>query len=306
MPFRSFGTSENINSESTGLSGESGRGGAFRGFAKIEIDRVLGRLDRLLAAKDYSAAEAHLKYWLGEAGAAGDRAARLSLLNELMGFYRRGGDGTAARQFAEAALEEYGSDNEFCGTVFFGTTCLNAATVFKAFGAPERAIGLYERCREIYCAHLEPDDVRFGGLYNNMGLALHELGRFSEAREAFEAAIRVQEDGGAATALDRAITYLNLCDLAVSVDAAGGEGRDSFDVSGTDPGYPVSESTAEEIDRLIEKAYGLIIDPKVPRNPYYAFVCEKCAPVFGFYGYFLYKNELSEAAKALNAQFGAE
>ena len=306
MPFESSGTSDNYYSESTGLSSESGRGGAFRGFANFEIDRVLGRLDRLLAAKDYSAAEAHLKFWLGEAGAAGDRAARLTLLNELMGFYRRGGDGTAAWQFAEAALEEYGSDNEFCGTVFFGTTCLNAATVFKAFGAPERALGLYERCMEIYREQLEPDDVRFGGLYNNMGLALHELGRFSEAREAFEAAIRVQEDGGAATALDRAITYLNLCDLAVSIDAADGEGRDPVGISGSDPGYSVSDSTAEEIDRLIEKAYGLIIDPEVPRNPYYAFVCEKCAPVFGFYGYFLYKNELADAAKALDAQFGAK
>ena len=245
---------------------------------KIEIDRVLGRLDRLLAAKDYSAAEAHLKYWLGESEACGDKAARLTVLNELMGFYRRGGHEESARRYAEAAIDGYGSDNDFCDTVFFATTCLNAATVFKAFGEPERALPLYERCRSIYDRKLEPEDVRYGGLYNNMGLALAELGRYDEARNAFEAAITVQEPFGSETALDRAITWLNICDLE-------------------------DTENSEAIDRGIEKAYELIIDPAVPRDAYYAFVCEKCAPVFGFYGYFLYKNQLEAAAEVINERY---
>ncbi|MBO4326891.1 MAG: tetratricopeptide repeat protein [Clostridia bacterium] len=245
---------------------------------KIEIDRVLGRLDRLLAAKDYSAAEAHLKYWLGEAEACGDKAARLTVLNELMGFYRRGGSEESARRYAQAAIEGYGSDNDFCNTVFFATTCLNAATVYKAFGEPERALPLYERCRSIYDRKLEPDDVRYGGLYNNMGLALAELGRVDEARSAFDAAISVQEPFGSETALDRAITWLNICDLEEA-------------------------ENSEAIDSCIEKAYELIIDPSIPRDAYYAFVCEKCAPVFGFYGYFIYEKELSEEAGEINKKY---
>ena len=271
--------------ESTGFCQDCGGGGASRALQRIAIDRVLDRLDRLLAAKDVNAAEAHLKYWLGEAEACGDNAARLTVLNELMGFLRKQGRGEEAKAAASSALDEFGADNDFSDTVFFATTCLNAATVFKAFGEPERALPLYEKCRSIYDRKLEPDDVRYGGLYNNMGLALAELGRHDEARSAFDAAISVQEPFGSETALDRAITWLNICDLE---DAESEE--------------PDSENS-EAIDRCIEKAYELIADPGIPRDAYYAFVCEKCAPVFGYYGYFLYKNQLEAAAEEINERY---
>ena len=42
-----------------------------------------------------------------------------------------------------------------------------------------------------------------------------------------------------------------------------------------------------------------ILDDYENRDGYYAFVCEKCASVFGYYGHFFYEKELKERAKAI-------
>lgn len=288
--------------ESTGFCQDCGGGGASRASSRIAIDRVLDKLDRLLAAKDFAQAESHLKFWLNEASECGDRAARLTMLNELMGFMRQRGRFDEAKEFADLAVNDYGADPAFSDTVFFATTCLNAATVYKASGDAGTALGLYMRCKALYDSRLEPDDLKYAGLLNNMGLALSELGEFGRARQAFCDAVRIQEPAGADTALDRAITLLNMCDLIEAEREAGGGAE--LTGAGGDGAAPGADGSVEaEIDGLIEKAYGLIIDPDVPRNAYYAFVCEKCAPVFGYYGYFLYKNELSEAAGEINARY---
>ncbi|MBO7407142.1 MAG: tetratricopeptide repeat protein [Clostridia bacterium] len=254
----------------------------------IDVQRLLDRLDALLAAKDYNAAEAHLLYWLREAEATADTAAELTVLNELMGFYRKQGDRAQATKYANYALDRYGVDPEFNDTVFFATTCLNAATVCKAFGETERALELYRRCLDLYERRLEPDDLRFAGLYNNMGLALTEAGQYESAYDAFICAVNIQEPLGPSTAPDRAITFLNLCDL---IDA------------GYMPDGNADVDPAELIDRYIEFAYALLMDAQTVKDAYYAFVCEKCAPVFGYYGYFLYKNRITAEAERVNVQY---
>ena len=63
-----------------------------------------------------------------------------------------------------------------------------------------------------------------------------------------------------------------------------------------------AEKLAEEFD--IPRTYGsaeeLLNEPSLPRNGYYAFVCEKCAPVFGHYGWFAAEAELRKRAKEIN------
>ena len=44
------------------------------------------------------------------------------------------------------------------------------------------------------------------------------------------------------------------------------------------------------------KAEKLLYTESLPRDGYYAFVCEKCAPVFAYYGYFLTEQELHRRA----------
>ena len=49
----------------------------------------------------------------------------------------------------------------------------------------------------------------------------------------------------------------------------------------------------------LEAAERLLDDPALPRDGYYAFVCEKCAPTFDYYGYFLVADDLNERARAI-------
>lgn len=245
-------------------------------MSNISVEKIISKLDSYLHKNDYESAERHLAYWLSEADLTSDLRLRLTVLNELMGLYRKLGKKEKALQTAEDALEtveKLGIRHQ----IGAATTYLNSATVYKAFGMPERAITLFEKAKVIYESELSPEDERLGGLYNNMALALVDLGRYGEAREAYQNAISVMEkaeDG----ALEVAITYLNMATAAE-----------------TELGLEDSE---EQVSQLLEKAQRLI-DGFEKRDGHYAFVCEKCASVYGYYGYFLYENELKERAKRI-------
>ena len=243
----------------------------------IDLRRFLTRLDEYLDRNDYAAARRHLDYWQAEALANNDLRGLLTVENERMGLFRKLGDETAANEAVEAALAllpRTGLEE----TATAGTTLLNAATVYKSFQHAEKALPLYERARAIYERSLPPGDGRMGGLYNNMALALADLGRYAEARELYEKALAIME-GQEHGALELAVTELNLANLAEA-----------------ERGLLEAE---DEIEARLDRAMALLEDPSLPRNGYYAFVCEKCAPTFGYYGRFADAQELAETAERI-------
>ena len=239
--------------------------------------RIREKLDEYMSRRDYTAVERHLNYWLAEARQNGDLRGEFFLRGEMMGHYRKTGNREQAILNANESLnliERLGFEN----TLSAGTAYVNAATVYDAFQMPERSIELFEKAKGIYEANLPDTDGRLGGLYNNMGLAYMALKRYGEAYEAFLKALRVMgnvEHG----ALEQAITYLN---LANAVELEHG-----------------LEKGERKIGQYLDKAAALLDDPSVPRDGYYAFVCEKCAPTFDYYGYFLVADDLNERAKAI-------
>ena len=239
-------------------------------------DRILAKLDEHLHKNDYAAAERHLRYWLTEAKSTDDVPKELLVTNELMGLYRKLGKKDEALASVENALSliERQGIGEQIGSA---TSYLNAATVYKAFGMAGRSLPLFERAQAIYETKLETNDGRLGGLYNNMALTLVDLGRFAEANALYMRAIEVmqQVEGGD---LEVAITYLNLASAAEAELGA--------------------LQADERIGALLTQAEALL-ESHENRDGYYAFVCEKCASVFGYYGRFLYENELKERARRI-------
>lgn len=228
---------------------------------RIPLGRALERLDSLLAKRDFSGAERHLLYWIAEADAANDTQGKLSLINEQIGFYRKQGEKDKCFSALKAALRlqgEIGLED----TVTGATTFLNAATGYKAFGAADMALPLYEKARVIYERELSPNDERLAGLYNNMALALLDLSKYLDAEELFTRAIMILEKQEFHKA-EIAISYLNLADL---ITAQYG-----------------SESGEGCINNYLDMAEAALDAEGIPRDGYYAFVCEKCAPIFGFY-----------------------
>lgn len=247
---------------------------------RIPTARVIAKLDDHLSRNDTAAAKRHLLYWLEEARLGADTDGELSVLNELMGLSRKLGDKENAYMYAAdgiALMERIGLAEHVSGA----TTYLNAATVYKHFDEAARSLELYRKAQEIYERELASDDSRLGGLYNNMGLALGALGEYGEALEVFEKALDIMLAGDT-TKAEAAITCLNIADLINARD-----------------GYEAGE---EQISRYLDLAEKYLDDPGVTHDGNYAFICSKCAPVFGFYGRFVCESELAERAKKIYEQ----
>ena len=242
----------------------------------VPMGRVVEKLEEYMSRRDYDAVERHLLYWLQEAEAGHDERGQFSLHNELMGHYRKVGNGEKAMENASAALcllDAIGAD-----TVSAGTACVNAGTVYSAFGRYQTSYDLFEQARLNYEKNLCPEDDRLGGLYNNMALTLVALKRFGEAYRCYQKALEVmgrQQYGQ----LEQAITYLN---MANAVESEHG-----------------LEKAESKIEQYLEKAESLLNTPEIPRNGYYAFVCEKCAPTFDYYGWFAFAAELNHRAREI-------
>ena len=129
----------------------------------------------------------------------------------------------------------------------------------------------------MYERELDVTDVRLGGLYNNMALTFVDLGRFREAYELYEKAIKVMKNAPNG-ALEVAITYLNMATAAER-----------------ELGLLMAD---EKIQKLLDAAQELL-EAHEARDGYYAFVCEKCASVFGYYGRFVFEADLVERSRRI-------
>ena len=244
---------------------------------RIPVKRVTDRLDVLLGKKDYDGAVRLLDNWAREARDLRDSQGELSILNEQIGLYRKLDKKPECLNAIEGALKLL-EELQMEDTVTGGTTLVNAATGYKAAGEPLQALPLYRRAREIYEKRLEEGDDRLAALYNNMALALAETGEYGEAAELYEKAIGVlQKKEGNEPEI--AITYLNMADLLAEQEGC--------------------EAAAGRIDEFLDRAEQLLDSETIPRNGYYAFVCEKCAPGFYCYGHFSAGEKLEKRAEEI-------
>lgn len=243
----------------------------------IPLRRMTEKLDAYLAKNDFAGAERHLEYWRKEAQSGNDLRGELAVLNEMIGLFRK----TEKEAACLSAIADALSLSERAGmkeTVTYGTTLINAATGYKSFGKTADALPLYREAAKIYETCLDAADGRRGGLYNNMALTLAELGFYAEAKDLYGKAIGVmekQENG----ALEVAVTHLNLADLAAAEKGL--------------------EEGAEEIEMHVKKAEDLLLSDAFTNNGHTAFIFEKCAPVFSYYGHFFTENELGRRIKEI-------
>lgn len=253
------------------------------GSAKIvDVERIKMKLDSLYDNKDFDEAERLINYWLSEVTSKNDKRTELELQNEYIGFLRkqnRKNDAIMHAKRCSDLITELSLDKTVSGS----TILLNVATVYKAFGEADIAMTYFRKAEKVYSTNLKSDDKLFAGLYNNMALALVDLGQFAAAKKLYNDAIAIMlkhKDGF----LDAAISYLNFADLyykEYTVDPSGNY-----------------EKYCEFIEKCCTYAWELLDRNDIVHDAYYRFVAEKTAPVFGFYGYFLYEKELRKRANA--------
>lgn len=257
------------------LSGE--RFGESPEIRPVPQRRIVEKVDEYMSRRDYPAVERHLNYWLEEARLGGDLQGELTVRNEFIGHYRKVADREKAFENIDAALhllKELDLEKSRSGAVTF----INAGTACNAFDENERALELFEKAKNIIEPDPESDPSVLGGLYNNMGLAHVSLGNYRKACDLYERAMQAMEKVPNGC-LEQAITLLNIANAK------------EYELG--------PEAAEEEISVLCGRAFELLGKEDTPRDGYYAFVCEKCAPTFSYYGFFADSAELKKRAEQI-------
>lgn len=174
----------------------------------MNIENVLKGLDEIFARKEFYAAEPYLKKQIAISKVEGDSAATITLLNELIGFYRdasRFSDSVACCEEVLELLKEEGYE----GSVAYATSLLNVANAYRAAGRLKESMDYYLLVKEIYDMQLESGDFRFASLYNNWSLLYQEMGDFEKAAECLYKALAIVEQYGEAR-IELAVTHSNI------------------------------------------------------------------------------------------------
>ena len=240
----------------------------------VPIARVMQKLDSHFAKNDLDGAGRLLEYWDREARVLNDRRALLEILNEKIGYFRRTANEERALlsvQEAFSLIDELSlSESESAATVY-----LNGATTMKAFHKTADAMKYYFKAKEIYDRTIPCDDYRLATYYNNISSAYKELGEVQKAEEACFSAISILERSAQFLG-EIAVTHVNLAHLYYDID-----------------------NLDERVYEHMDIAWDLLNSEKNIHDGHFAFLCSKCYPSFGFFGYFDYEKRLKAFVEAI-------
>lgn len=240
----------------------------------IPVDRIIAKLDSYFNRNDMDGAGELLRKWRDEAAALRDKNGELAVLSEMMGYYRKTRESERALESVSRGLELI-DELKLDGGVSAATVTLNAATTLKAFGKAKEAIPLYEKTLETYGKLLSITDPKIAGLYNNYALALVDLKQYEKAEKLYKDAIQILKNTPEGEN-DIAVTYVNMAHM-----------------------YDDWTGDESKIEQCLDLAYSALSSNKLTQNGYHAYVCSKCAPSFGYFGYFLIDEELRKKSEEL-------
>ena len=139
------------------------------------------------------------------------QALQLSVLNELMGFYRSRGEHAKNQTIIDNALDLAKKMN-LAGTEAGTTTLINAATSLRAAGDYDRAAGIYSQAIKESSKTLKPNDRKLAALHNNLSMLYSETGKIKEAIDQLEKALDILQKSSInpSTDIDIAATHTNI------------------------------------------------------------------------------------------------
>lgn len=139
------------------------------------------------------------------------QALQLSVLNELMGFYRSRGEHAKNKPIIDNALD-LAKKMDLAGSEAGTTTLINAATSLRAAGSYERAAEIYSQAIKESSKTLKPNDRKLAALHNNLSMLYSETGNTSEAINELNIALEILQKSSIdpSTDIDIAATHTNL------------------------------------------------------------------------------------------------
>lgn len=243
-------------------------------FKVIPLSRVMAKLDELFSRNDLPAVGRTLDYWESEARALKDERGLLEILNEKIGYFRRTGEKDKAIEAVNSAFSLI-EKHAIGDPISYGTVYLNGATTLKAFGLPEEAMPYYDKALALYKENLECDDYRLAAFYNNVSSAYKDLGDPARAEECCYKAIDILK-GKKEFRGEIAVSLINVAHI-----------------------YYDEDPLDDKVYTLMDKAWELLSSEDNVHDGDFAFVCAKCYPAFGFFGYFEREAELKALSERI-------
>lgn len=184
----------------------------------MNIKIMMEKLNKLFSENRINEIEDFLSDNLRTAISENDDSAIMTILNELIGFYRDTSQYEKAISYCktlEKLISSFGLEN----TIPCATTYLNIANVYRASGDYDKSFEFYRRTREIYDNLLSADDMLNASYNNNLSLLYQETGDFKKSCECLENALEIVKKYPdlsaelASTYANLSLSYLHLGDI---------------------------------------------------------------------------------------------
>ena len=156
----------------------------------MDINRLLAEYDSMFGRCQLAEIEAFLQQNIELADKNQEYGVIITLLNEIIGFYRDTTQKEKALGYCDALLQVL-TQLKLQGRVEYATSLLNIANAYRAFGLCEKALDLYEQVQKNYQMNVKAGSFDYASLYNNWSLVYQELGEYEQARELLFKALRV-------------------------------------------------------------------------------------------------------------------
>ena len=182
----------------------------------LNLTEIVQQIDTFFARNMGAEAEKLMKESIVQAVKEEDDNALLTLLNELIGYYRETSQVEASYRLADQALVLLGQMG-LEGTIPYATTLLNIANAYRAGGRLADSLRCYEKTMEIYRVQLAPEDMLVASLYNNMSLLYQEKKEFNMAKSCLLKALQIVSCHEEAY-FELAVTYANLAATCLTLN----------------------------------------------------------------------------------------
>ncbi len=174
----------------------------------MDVQDFFNGLDTLFSTGNMEQVEPYFQENLRKAKEEQDIGARITILNEMMGFFRETSQYEKAKQCIRDVLELMESSG-LADSLPYATTLLNSANALRAAGELEQAAKYYNQVFALFEGQVPQTDFRYAELYNNVSLLYQEMKRYDMASQCLLNALAiVQQTPGKEFQL--AVTLTNL------------------------------------------------------------------------------------------------
>lgn len=182
----------------------------------MDLENILIKLDNLFEDNKIDKVEPFLREELKAALEKEKYDVAVSLLNEMMGFFRETSQWEKSYECIEAVLKLMNRMG-LKDSVPYGISLVNCANAYRAGGEYKKSLELYKKAEKIYKANFRDEDSQYAAFYNNLSLLYQEIGDFGMAKAALYKSLNII-DKQPDSELEQAVTRTNLASALIQLN----------------------------------------------------------------------------------------